>query len=130
MYEPKDRDANQMIGYDLKHNPELYQYTRKALRSAARGSRPELSEKCEVENMYKTTHHWNTSYRQQAKSLNRGNQAERPFWSYNKAAYRSGRGSFKTEYAGSMGTYGSNPIKTRAEQHVNGKFDVEVNDMK
>ena len=27
-FKPSDRDANQMMGYDLKHNPKLYEYTR------------------------------------------------------------------------------------------------------
>ena len=61
-YKPKDRNANRMIGYDLKHNPDLFSYTKQGSAKKQRGGSM-VTKRSPSNSLARTTNHWNTNYR-------------------------------------------------------------------
>ena len=118
-YQVPKRDANLLIDYDLRHNKDLFQYTWTGMRSASQPARPRRSNPAA---MWTAQNFYKTSYKQQQEQATstHTNQAQRPLWSYPKAAYTSQLGFFNTEAHGTMGKYGSNPILARHEQQKKG----------
>ena len=96
--------------------------------SASQPARPRRSNPAA---MWTAQNFYKTSYKQQQEQATSTytNQAQRPLWSYPKAAYTSQLGFFNTEAHGTMGKYGSNPILARHEQQKKGQFEKEREDI-
>ena len=118
-----------VVGYELGHKPELFQYTRRAQYDYQKtGTMPTLQASGQ-ESLAGSTSHWKSNYKavnddQLSKPLTK---SERPVWSYPRQAYSSKRSYFSTEYQKSLGTYGHNPrnkLPTDATKTLNENHEL------
>lgn len=139
------------LQYDLRHNPELFRYTKQgkaqmqglhnmtdrkpvselrrvaSTNIAGKGPAPQKGDSnVHNDTLYKTTKHWVTNYQgENNKTIARpASQAQRPIWSYPKREHAARRTFFKTEYENTLGTYGHNPRNMLNQESTSLKNDV------
>lgn len=130
------KDANLRTDYELRHNPELFGFTKKGQQTMTQWGRSQSTGAAFRASGFARTSQgfYKTSYKQQAEQISpqeatRQGQAQRPQWSYNKAAYTSKRGFYDSESGTVFGKYGHNPIQERLKANKERKLAVREDDL-
>ena len=122
-YKVPAKSMNTMVGYELVHNPSLFNSTKigrdlsKTQTSFGRsnstkpGALSLTSKGPKVSTSITPAAHWSSTYKNVSNSVANGgwNPSRRPTWSINRQAYSSGRCNYLSEFQDSVGKHGHNP---------------------